>query len=394
MSERPDILRLDWGWIDESIDPAVVPELTAAALRRLGYPVLQYADPAGLPELRLEIAREAAGFGLRAAAANVCITNGATGAIDLLTRLLLNGKADSIALLPAFDTALEILKQNSVAVHGVAVDPFRADAALPDAVWSEIARRAASGRCRVFYSVPNHHNPTGTSLSDADRIRLFQLCRAHDVTLIEDDPYRLFSPSRPPFGPDVVDDPLFVYAGSFSKELFPGLRCGYAIASEGLIARVARLQKYTTSSANAVTQAICLEALLSGTAETIRSARRDSLRRKEAVWQQAWTELGFDSVARSAGSGGPYRWIALRDTAISSADLVRHAREQGVAVVPAAIYLLGEDAPAVRVSLLRINESDIPVAAARLLAAFKAARMDPISARDMTSTERKRHGRK
>src|SRR5215469_4341339 len=84
-------------------------------------------------------------------------------------------------------------------------------------------------RLKVLYTIPDHQNPTGLSLTAERRPALVELARRYGFLILEDVAYRElgFDGAAPPslwsLAPDVV-----VQAGTFSKTFFPGVRLGWA----------------------------------------------------------------------------------------------------------------------------------------------------------------------
>ena len=98
---------------------------------------------------------------------------------------------------------------------------------------SDIAQQA-----RVVYVTPSHQFPTGVSMSLARRLELLAWARNHRAVIIEDDydsEYRYNGPPLPSLQGLAGDVPV-VYCGTFSKVMFPGLRIGYAVLPEALVA--------------------------------------------------------------------------------------------------------------------------------------------------------------
>jgi len=62
---------------------------------------------------------------------------------------------------------------------------------VPQALDEALTRLALLGRrAELLYTVPNHHNPSGVTLS-AVRPAVVELARRHGVPVVEDDPYGL-----------------------------------------------------------------------------------------------------------------------------------------------------------------------------------------------------------
>ena len=96
------------------------------------------------------------------------------------------------------------------------------------------AVRARGQRPRAFYLVPDFANPSGSSMSLAERERLLELAAAEDLLVIEDNPYGFFALDLAP-RPTLKSldrDGRVVYIGSFAKTCFPGARLGYVVADQ------------------------------------------------------------------------------------------------------------------------------------------------------------------
>ena len=97
------------------------------------------------------------------------------------------------------------------------------------------ARAAKRTGARVAYLMPTLQNPTGVTLSAGRRKALLQAAMRHDITLIEDDEYGVFS-STLPLAADAPD--RCIYLTGVSKAVAPGLRVGLLRAPAALVPRL------------------------------------------------------------------------------------------------------------------------------------------------------------
>lgn len=84
-------------------------------------------------------------------------------------------------------------------------------------------------RPKLFYTMSSFKNPTGSVMDLAERRELLRLAEKHRLTIIEDDPYSLLYHGAPP-PPSLKQLDSFggvIQLGTFSKNLFPGLRTGW-----------------------------------------------------------------------------------------------------------------------------------------------------------------------
>ena len=122
---------------------------------------LQYGDPAGEPRLREALATKLAAHGVRASAAQIVTTIGATHALDIVTRTLLRA-GDSVLV----DEPGWSVEYARLAALGMRVLPVPRGADGPDiaAMRRLIEAQPADERPRLYVTVSVLHNPTGASL--------------------------------------------------------------------------------------------------------------------------------------------------------------------------------------------------------------------------------------
>ncbi|MGQ4445700.1 aminotransferase class I/II-fold pyridoxal phosphate-dependent enzyme, partial [Streptomyces violaceoruber] len=233
----------------------------------------QYGPTAGqIRELIAESLRKDEGIDVPPE--SVVVTVGAQEAMFLAVRALIAGPED----------ALLVASPCYVGITGAArlldVEPTPVDES-PDGfrcadLEAVIRRERARGRRpRAFYVVPDHSNPSGTTLPLRTRHELLDLAERHDLLILEDSPYRLVSPGRQlPTLKSLDRTRRVVHLGSYAKSLFPGARVGFAVAdqrvvgvdgSTGLLAdELAKIKSMVTVNTSSISQAVVAGMLLTG----------------------------------------------------------------------------------------------------------------------------------
>src|SRR5437764_10838 len=91
-----------------------------------------------------------------------------------------------------------------------------------------------------LYTVPTFQNPSGRTLTTERRRRIVDLARAHDLLVLEDDPYGLvrFEGDPEPSLLELEGGEHVVYTSSFSKTVAPGIRVGYFLVPPDLRAEL------------------------------------------------------------------------------------------------------------------------------------------------------------
>ncbi|MBP2511555.1 MULTISPECIES: PLP-dependent aminotransferase family protein [Agrobacterium] len=125
--------------------------------------------------------------------------------------------------------------------------PIATSAAGPDL--EEFGRAASRADVKAAFLMPSLQNPLGYTLDAETRLKVVQIAKDSNVTIIEDDVYRglLTSPLEPLFNFAPFDT---IYIGSLSKVLAPGLRLGYVCAKgprRDSLASLAAAQRYSIS---------------------------------------------------------------------------------------------------------------------------------------------------
>jgi len=183
-----------------------------------------YSGPAGLPELREEIAAWLfRSKGMTINPQDVFITAGATQALHLLAELLPIREQGIIVEDPCHMGMLRVLQRKKAKII-----PIPADA---QGMQTQLLNNQ---RC-TSYVTPSHQYPLGGILPAPRRAELIRFARNNDQYIIEDDYDSEFRYQGPPVAPLYSLDPQrVIYVGTFSKTMFPALRIGYVVLPASL----------------------------------------------------------------------------------------------------------------------------------------------------------------
>ena len=195
------------------------------------------------------------------------------------------------------------------------------------------------GDAKMLFMVPTFHNPTGMTLSRARRERILALTRAHGVPLVEDDTYGdlRFIGGRTPSFRSLPGAEHVIHLGSFSKSLAAGLRLGYIIAPEPVLARLAPVQEVHTIALPTLSQAVVGHFLDSGAFRRHLVRIRKALRERRDAMLEA-IQASFPRGAEvTEPKGGMHLWVVLPED-ISSLDLHRDAIAHGLGFAPGPLF--------------------------------------------------------
>jgi len=197
--------------------------LAARHARHLPSDALSYQDAAGIAPLREAIAGYLAiARGIHCDPAQVIVTTGFQGALALITRVLLQPGDAVWCEDPGYFRAHEALRMAGAALVPVPVDNDGLDVA-------EGERRAPNARLAVI--TPSHQSPLSVALPLERRLALLAWAQANQAWIVEDDYDSEFRYTGAPLPAlkSLDGGERVLYAGSFGKVLFPGLRLGYLV---------------------------------------------------------------------------------------------------------------------------------------------------------------------
>ena len=193
----------------------------------------QYGATQGVAELREAVADR---YGVPVE--RVQITSSSQQGIDVCTRVLVNPGDVILTSNPSYLGALQSFCSYRADIRGIVhdsdIEAFRKS--YEDA----IAKVKSEGKTVKFlYMIPDFQNPSGESLTLAERKMLVSLAGEHDFLIVEDSPYRELRyegehiPTMYSLDPDRV-----IHLGSFSKIFAPGFRLGWAIAHPEILDKI------------------------------------------------------------------------------------------------------------------------------------------------------------
>jgi DNA-binding transcriptional MocR family regulator len=317
-----------------------------------------YGTAIGYPPLREWIAEQH-----EVEPARVIVTNGSMQADAFLFDALVGAGDTVIVERPTYDRTLLALQRRGADVRAVELDADGIDVAALERVI------AAGTRPKLAHVIPNFQNPAGYTLSAAKREALVALGREHEFTIFEDDPYVALRFRGAGLPTMVSMDPEHVvYASSFSKTVCPGIRVGYLVGPEDLIARVVKLATSTYISPSMVSQAIVNEFCRSGAIEqSIETVRLALSERADALCQALERELPDARFTRP--DGGYFLWVEL-PPGTDAAALAARAAERGVQIVKGSDFALQGAESSFRVAYSGVSPDEIEEGVRRLAGAY------------------------
>ncbi len=320
--------------------------------------MLQYGPSEGEWELRQRVADDLNVRGLKCSAEQVLILSGSQQGIDLVAKLFVDPGTPIAVESPTYLAALQVFR-----FFGARFLAFDVDA-LDVETWQQEKPAFA-------YAIPTFQNPSGRCLDVHQRDALAAACDEALIPLFEDDPYRdlVYDPcERTPVCARLERAP-WIYQGSFSKSLAPGLRLGYLAASPELLPFLTRLKQAADLHSNRVSQWLVLQQLN----DSLREQRLVELAARYRQRRDAFEgtlQLHFGDLASwQMPPGGLFFWLTLNrhlDTRL----LLPKAIEEGVAFMPGEPFMpvMVESCGQLRLNFSHASEELADIGLAKLAA--------------------------
>lgn len=342
-AQRPEVMSFAGGLPAEAMLPRVEWADMPVALG-------QYGMSEGEPELREALAGEARAIGLQCDASQVLIVSGSQQTLDLAAKLYIDKGTQVILEAPTYLAALQIFQLFGADCLTV---PLQADGPDLAALRQQLERHKPA----FAYLIPTFQNPSAVRYSEASRDAVAAMLDEFGVTLIEDEPYRDLTfdgGSATPIA-SRLRKASWIYTGTVSKTLLPGLRVGYLIASPDLFPHLLRLKQSADLHTNRLGQWQALQWI--GTEhyrEHLHELRRFYRQRRDAF--DAALQKHFSDLAQwNSPQGGLFFWLTLKQP-MDTRTLLKAALEQDVAFMPGEPFFADPDA---NPGYLRLNFSHI-----------------------------------
>ena len=254
------------------------------------------------------------------------ICTGSQQGIDLIARAYLNPGDGVVLETPGYVGALQ-----TFALAQARIETIKQQSDGPDL--QALKALFATGTVKLFYAVPDFHNPTGTCWTLPVRRQVANLCRRYRIALLEDAPYRdlRFTGQALPLVSSLCPEQALVLR-SFSKISAPGMRLGAVTGLQHWLAPIITVKQASDLHTALPVQAMLL-ALLRHKAfpQHIANVRKQYGERYRLL-TAALTEQSTGDFTIAPVEGGMFIWLRLN--AGQPVAIARAAMEEGVAVVP------------------------------------------------------------
>jgi len=261
----------------------------------------------------------------------VLITNGASEAIDLSLRCLIN-PGDEVVLLDPGYVSYEPLV---ILCRGVPVRlklDFNSDFSIDISKLEKLVNEKTKA---IILNFPN--NPTGGVISEKSVQEIASFCLKKDIILISDEIYSELTYSK--------ENCSFLKAKDFKKNLIyinglsksysmTGWRIGYVLSNKKIIEKMNIIHQFSTMCPSIISQYAGIEALENGD-DDIKEMRHEYFKRRDYVVDR----LKSMNLELVVPQGAFYAFPKIPDVGMNSLDFCKSLlEEEGLAVIPGTAF--------------------------------------------------------
>lgn len=299
--------------------------IVARQLRSTTTTALAHPPASGIPELRSAIAHYLhLSRGIRCQPEQVFICAGYQALLDLIISTLLR-RGDAVWLEdPGYPLTQPLFNAAGMKTIPVPVDGEGMDVAAGITLWPD---------ARLAVLTPTHQSPLGVSLSLARRMALLDWAQRQSGWIVEDDydsEFRYHGRPLPPLK-SLDHQGRVLYAGTFSKTLFPALRLSYLVVPARQIAAFEASSYLRVCGCPPLMQAAVADFIKDGHFYRHLKRMRPLYRQRREWLAQALMDKLADYLTVIPQAGG-IQLLARLKAGLNDSELAQQAWQRGLAV--------------------------------------------------------------
>ena len=347
------VISLAGGLPDQSTFPIALMESTLASLSSMPE-VFQYGNTEGYGPLLAHL------NDLYQLPDNhkAMVCTGSQQGLDLIARAYMDPGDKIVMEAPSYLGAMQVFGLCQANMLSVSQNDEGPDTVALEQIFKQ-------NKIKLFYAVPDFHNPTGVCWSLATRQKVAALCQQYDVALVEDAPYRelRFTGTELPMVSSFCPDHSIVLR-SFSKIASPGLRIGVVTGKESYIQPLVKVKQGADLHSSIPMQALLLGLLQHPEFDQHLDGIRKLYQTRYLKLVEELSKALPNNCTLKEVEGGMFIWLTLPKC--DAFQLANDLLAQGVAVVPSDVFYANrsEVKPALRLNFTNSSLEEIEQAVA------------------------------
>lgn len=335
LTNKPGMISLAGGLPDPATFPVEqIRKITDQVIKENYVSALQYSTTEGLPEFRETIARKFHDNSVNPD--HIFISTGSQEGLDIIGKVFIDPGDKIITSAPTYLGAVTAFKAYRARFVTVTADDHGMDM---DLLAETLETMHAKGEAPKFvYTVPNFHNPNGSTMSLSRRKKLVKLANEYDLLIIEDDPYGQLRYTGEPL-PRLLDmiPERTIYMSTFSKIMVPAMRLGWNVVPEELYTKMIICKQSIDLCTSSFNQHLALGFIRNGYYEPHMTRIKKDYGEKRKIMLQSLDEHFPQEAHWTKPEGGMFLWVTL-DHRIDTRKMFNRALEKNVAYVMGSAF--------------------------------------------------------
>ncbi|RON45621.1 aminotransferase-like domain-containing protein [Pseudomonas frederiksbergensis] len=225
---------------------------------------------------------------------------------------------------------ISVARMLGIKLIGVGMDD---EGLLPDAL-SDVCQHH---RVSALYCTPTIQNPTAAVMSVPRREAIAEVCRLHNLLIIEDEAHAVLAQQRPlPLSHFALERSVLI--GSLSKAVSAGLRTGYLHAPQPLIGRLSAAVRGTCWMASPLSMELAATWIENGIAERLLRQQIAEISRRKALVSGVLEDVSYKTHPNS-----PHFWLEVPEPWRAS-QIAAELKENNYLVATAEAFAVGHAA--------------------------------------------------
>lgn len=259
------------------------------------------------------------------------VTVGASQAIDLALRAILNLGDEVIVVEPSFVSYAPTVTLAGGVPVSVQTDPTNEFKLQPEQLEQAITKKTKA----IIICSPN--NPTGTVLPKNELIQIAKVVEKHDLIVLSDEIYAELTYDDDFTSFSSIEGMMerTILISGFSKAFaMTGWRLGYAAGPSDIISAMVKIHQYTMMCAPTMAQHAAIEALTNG-AKSVQEMKNSYRQRRNFIVK----ELREAGLSCHIPGGAFYVFPNISNTGLTSEEFAEELlMKERVAVVPGNVF--------------------------------------------------------
>lgn len=288
-------------------------------------------EPLGFRPLRVAISDYIrATRGVACTAEQILMVNGTQQAMNLAAQVLLQ-PGDQVWLdEPGYDGALGAFASMGAKIRPVVSDKHGMDIAWAIKHWPD---------AKLIFTSPSHQFPLGGTLSLSRRVALLDWAAANNMWIFEDDYNSEFRYTGQPIQAlqGLDQQQRVIYAGTFSKMMFPGFHLGFLVIPPRLVESFNIAKYYADTRTSFLEQKVLATFIAEGHyARHVRRVRKACHERQQTILNAIQRFL--PAVMRAEPSDSGIHIVCWLSPEIEESYMIAQCRKAGLGAQPLSRY--------------------------------------------------------